>query len=222
MLEAMAREHPRVVFVASPNNPTANSFAGEALQTLIEAAPGGIVIDEAYYDFCGRTVVPLLRPYPHLMIFRTLSKVGMAGLRVGVLIANPTLIGEINKVRLPYNLNTYSQVAARVVLEHWELIAAQFQEIIRERERLSELLGRMPGVTVFATQANFLLARFAAGGAQVWEGLGAQGILVRQFSDPPILHDCLRITVGTPTENDLLVTALQTLLMQTQPLPPTS
>jgi histidinol-phosphate aminotransferase len=222
MLEAMAREHPRVVFVASPNNPTGNSFDGEALRVLIEAAPGGIVIDEAYYDFCGRTVVPLLQSYPHLMIFRTLSKVGMAGLRVGVLIANPTLIGEINKVRLPYNLNTYSQVVARVVLEHWELIATQFQEIVRERERLSECLGHMPGVTVFATQANFLLARFAAGGVRVWEGLGVQGILVRHFSAPPVLQDCLRITVGTPAENDLLVTALQAFLMQIQPSPPTS
>jgi len=221
MLDAITRERPRVIFLASPNNPTANYFDGEALRTLIEAAPRVIVIDEAYYDFCGRTLVPLLPSYPHLIILRTLSKVGLAGLRVGILIANPPLVGEIDKVRLPYNLNVYSQVAARIVLEHWELMAAQFQEIISERQRLSERLAHLPGVTVFPTQANFLLARFAAGGAMVWEALGAQGILIRHFAGPPALQDCLRITVGTPAENDLLVIALQALLVPMQPLPHT-
>jgi histidinol-phosphate aminotransferase len=221
LLEAIRRERPRVIFLASPNNPTANYFDSAALQALIEAAPGVIVIDEAYYDFCGRTLVPLLPSHPHLIIFRTLSKVGLAGLRVGILIANPVLVGEINKVRLPYNLNVYSQVAARVVLEHWQLITAQFQDVVRERERLSARLRHMSGVTVFPAQANFLLARFAAGGARVWEALGAQGILVRRFSGPPALQDCLRITVGTPDENDLLITTLEALLAQMQPLPST-
>jgi histidinol-phosphate aminotransferase len=221
LLEAIRRERPRVIFLASPNNPTANYFDSAALQALIEAAPGVIVIDEAYYDFCGRTLVPLLPSHPHLIIFRTLSKVGLAGLRVGILIANPVLVGEINKVRLPYNLNVYSQVAARVVLEHWRLITAQFQDVVRERERLSARLRHMSGVTVFPAQANFLLARFAAGGARVWEALGAQGILVRRFSGPPALQDCLRITVGTPDENDLLITTLEALLAQMQPLPST-
>jgi histidinol-phosphate aminotransferase len=221
LLEAIERERPRVIFLASPNNPTANCFDSAALQTLIEAAPGVVVIDEAYYDFCGRTLVPLLPSYPHLIIFRTLSKVGMAGLRVGILVANPALVGEIDKVRLPYNLSVYSQVAARVVLEHWPLMAAQFQEVIRERTRLSERLRSMPGVTVFPSQANFLLARFAAGGERVWEALGAQGILVRRFAGPPALQDCLRITVGTPDENDLLLTTLQALLAPLQPVLPT-
>jgi histidinol-phosphate aminotransferase len=219
MLAAMARERPRVVFVATPNNPTANGFEAEALRQLIEAAPGVIVIDEAYYEFSGRTVVPLLTTYPHLVVFRTLSKVGMAGLRVGILVGNPALVQEINKVRLPYNLNAYSQVAAEVVLQHWETIAPEFPQIIREREQLRERLGQIPGVTVFPSQANFLLARIAAGGAQVWKALGEQGILVRHFPGSSALQDCLRITVGTPAENDLLSTTLQAILAAMPPVP---
>jgi histidinol-phosphate aminotransferase len=218
MVAAIERERPRVTFLATPNNPTANCFAGEALRQLLEAAPGVVVVDEAYHAFSGQTVVPLLKAYPHLLVFRTLSKVGMAGLRVGILIGDPELIRQIDKVRLPYNLNSYSQIAAEVVLQHWEMIAPEFQMIIREREQLRERLAHIPGVTVYPSQANFLLAHIAAGGAKVWEALGARGILVRYFPGSAALHDCLRITVGTPAENDLLVTTLQTVAADLQPL----
>jgi histidinol-phosphate aminotransferase len=218
MLAAIAREQPRVIVIANPNNPTANCFEPEALLQLIAAAPGVIVIDEAYYEFSRQTVVPLLKAYPHLLVFRTLSKVGMAGLRVGILLGNPQLVQEINKVRLPYNLNGYSQVAAEVVLQHWELIAPEFQTIIRERERLHARLGQIPGVTVFPSQANFLLARIAAGAVQVWEALGEQGILVRCFPGSSALQDCVRITVGTPAENDLLITTLQAIMAAIPPV----
>jgi histidinol-phosphate aminotransferase len=219
MLEASERERPRIMFIATPNNPTANCFDGQAVRQLIEAAPGVIVIDEAYYDFSGQTVLPLLHAYPHLVIFRTLSKVGLAGLRVGILLANPGLIHEINKVRLPYNVNAYSQVAADVVLQYWDVIAPQFKEIRRERGLLSERLGKIPGVTVFPSDANFLLAHVSAGGAKVWEALGAQGILVRHFPGSAALKDCLRITVGTPAENETLVTALHAIVTAMQPPP---
>jgi len=142
----------------------------------------------------------------------------MAGLRVGMLIGDPELIRQIDKVRLPYNLNSYSQIAAEVVLQHWEMIAPGFQLIIREREQLRERLEQIPGVTVYPSQANFLLAHVAAGGAKVWEALGAHGILVRYFPGSAALQDCLRITVGTPAENDLLATALQTIAADLQPL----
>jgi histidinol-phosphate aminotransferase len=218
MHAALKREHPRVTFLATPNNPTANCFDDEAVRQLIDLAPGVIVIDEAYHEFSGQTVLPLLKTYPHLIVFRTLSKVGMAGLRVGILVGNPELVREIDKVRLPYNLNTYSQVAAEVVLQHWETIAPEFQTIIRERERLRKRLGRIPGVTVFPSQANFLLARVAAGGTKVWEALGEQGILVRHFPGSPALRDCLRITVGTPAENELLSSTLEAILAALQPV----
>ena len=130
----------------------------------------------------------------------------------------PGISVEINKVRLPYNLNAYSQVAAAVVLQHWEMLAPEFRDIIHERERLREGLERIPGVTVFPSQANFLLARIDAGAARVWEALGAHGILVRHFPGSPALQDCLRITVGTPPENELLTTTLQTIVATLQPL----
>jgi histidinol-phosphate aminotransferase len=218
MLAAIERERPRVVFLATPNNPTANCFDGDAVQHLIEAAPGVIIIDEAYHEFSGQTVLSLLKIYPHLIVFRTLSKVGMAGLRVGILVGNSELIQEINKVRLPYNLNVYSQVAAAVVLQHWETIAPEFQTIIRERDQLRERVGQIPGVTVYPSQANFLLARIAVGGARVWEALGEHGILVRHFPGAPALRDCLRITVGTPAENELLTSVLQAIVAALQPL----
>jgi len=218
MLAAAERVRPRVTFLATPNNPTANCFAGEAVRQLIEAVPGVIVIDEAYHAFSGQTVLPWLKAYSQLLVFRTLSKVGMAGLRVGILIGNPDLIQQLDKVRLPYNLNLYSQVAAEVVLQHWDMIAPEFQTIVRERQHLHARLERMPGVTVYPSQANFLLVHFAAGGAKVWEALGAHGILVRHFPGSPALQDCLRITVGTPSENELLTTALQTIVADLQPL----
>jgi histidinol-phosphate aminotransferase len=218
MLAAIADEQPRVTFLATPNNPTANCFASADVHQLIEAVPGVIVVDEAYYEFSRQTVLPRLQSYPHLLVFRTLSKIGMAGLRVGILVGDPELVYEINKVRLPYNLSAYSQVAAAVVLQHWEMIEPEFRVIIHERERLREGLGRIPGVTVFPSQANFLLARVGAGAARVWEALGGHGILVRHFPGSPALQDCIRITVGTPPENELLTTTLQTIVASLQPL----
>jgi histidinol-phosphate aminotransferase len=218
MLDVIAREQPRVIFIATPNNPTANCFQDAQVRELIEAAPGVIIIDEAYHPFSGQTFLPLLEAHPHLIILRTLSKIGMAGLRVGILAANPPLVRQIDKVRAPYNLNAYSQAAAEAVLHHWEHISPHVQEIIGERERLRERLSRLPGVTVYPSAANFLLARFAVGGLKVWEALGAQGILVRHYGESAGLKDCLRITVGKPTENDLLITALQATVAETQPL----
>jgi histidinol-phosphate aminotransferase len=219
MLEAIERQRPRITFIANPNNPTANCFASESLRQLIEAVPGTIVIDEAYHEFSGQTVIPLLHTHPHLLIFRTLSKVGMAGLRVGVLIGHPTLVRELNKARLPYNLNAYSQVAAEVILRHWEIIAPEFQTVRRSREWLRERLGQIPGVTVFPSQANFLLVRVATSAARIWNALGERGILVRHFPGSQALQDCLRITVGTAEENDLLLTALRA-IMADEPLLP--
>ena len=218
MRAAMERERPAVTFIATPNNPTANRFDDAAVRELIEASPGVVVVDEAYHPFSGQTFLPLLKTNPHLIILRTFSKIGLAGLRVGILLANPELIVQINKVRAPYNLNVYSQVAAEVVLAHWPLIAPQIQEILHERQRLCERLASFPGVTVYPSDANFLLVHFAMGGAKVWEALGAQGILVRRYGDASGLQDCLRITVGTPAENAILHTALQDITTAMQPL----
>jgi histidinol-phosphate aminotransferase len=215
---AMERGRPAVTFIATPNNPTANCFDAAAVHELITASPGVIVIDEAYHPFSGQTFLPLLKTHPHLVILRTFSKIGLAGLRVGMLLANPELVAQINKVRPPYNLNAYSQVAAQVVIAHWASIAPQLEEILHERQRLSDRLASLPGLTVYPSDANFLLVHFAMGGAKIWEALGAQGILVRRYGDAYGLRDCLRITVGTPAENDRLLTALQAIGPALQPL----
>jgi histidinol-phosphate aminotransferase len=220
MLHAMESEQPNVTFIATPNNPTANRFDEATVHGLIQAAPGVIAIDEAYHPFSGQTFLPCLKANPHLVILRTFSKIGLAGLRVGMLLGNPEVITQVNKVRPPYNLNVYSQVAAEVVLAHWDLLAPQIQEIIRERQRLCEGLAALPGVTVFPSEANFLLAHFAAGGAKVWEALGVHGILVRRYGHSYGLGDCLRITVGTPAENDVLLTALQAMTADMHPWSP--
>lgn len=218
MRTAMEREHPAVTFIATPNNPTANRFGDAAVRELIQAAPGVIVIDEAYHPFSGQTFLPLLKTNPHLVILRTFSKIGLAGLRVGILLANPELVAQINKVRAPYNLNAYSQVAAEVVLAHWQAIAPQIQAMLQERQRLVDRLASLPGVTVYPSDANFLLVHFAMGGAKVWEALGAQGILVRRYDESSGLRDCLRITVGMPAENDILCTALQAITTAMSPV----
>lgn len=218
MRQAMQRERPAVTFIATPNNPTANRFADAAVRELIEASPGVIAIDEAYYPFSGQTFLPLLKTHPQLVILRTFSKIGLAGLRVGMLLANPELIAEIDKVRAPYNLNAFSQAAAEVTLAHWDVMAARIREILQERQRLRERLAAFPGVTAYPSDANFLLVHFAMGGAKVWEALGARGILVRRYGDASGLQDCLRITVGTPSENDILLTALHAIIAELQPL----
>jgi histidinol-phosphate aminotransferase len=218
MRQAMERERPAVTFIATPNNPTANRFDEAAVRELIGAAPGIIAVDEAYHPFSGQTFLPMLEANPHLVILRTFSKIGLAGLRLGILLANAGLIAQINKVRAPYNLNAYSQAAAEVVLAHWASIAPQIQEILQERRRLGARLAALPGVTVYPSDANFLLVRFAMGGAKVWEALGAQGVLVRSYGDAYGLRDCLRITVGTPAENDILLTALQAITADLPPL----
>jgi histidinol-phosphate aminotransferase len=137
---------------------------------------------------------------------------------VGILVGHPELISEINKVRLPYNLNALSQRAAAVVLQHWEMLAPEFRTIIAERERLRQSLGRLPGVTVFPSQANFLLVRLDAGAARMWEALAEHGILVRHFPGSARLQNCLRVTIGTPAENTFLATTWQTIVESFQPL----
>jgi histidinol-phosphate aminotransferase len=135
------------------------------------------------------------------------------------LIANADLVHEINKVRLPYNLNVYSQAAAEVVLQHWDMIVPEFRTVVQERERLRARLGSLPGVTVFPSQANFLLAHIAMGGAKLWEALGEHGILVRHFPGLTALQDCVRITVGTPAENEFLASTMEAIVTAFQPLP---
>jgi histidinol-phosphate aminotransferase len=200
-LAAIAEYQPALVFIAYPNNPTGNLFDEAAITRIIEAAPGMVVMDEAYHAFAGKTFMPRLADYPNLLVMRTLSKSGLAGLRLGLIAGAGAWLGHVDKVRLPYNVNVLTQLVAEKVLQNQELLAQQAAAIKTERTRLFEGLKRIPGVQPFPSDANFIL--FKTGKAeQVFNGLRQRGVLIKNLHGAhPSLADCLRVTVGTPEED---------------------
>ncbi len=205
---------PRLSVFASPNNPTGNLFDRGVMERYLRTAPGIVVIDEAYHDFTGRSVVKLLAVHRNLVVLQTLSKIGLAALRLGILLADPRVVGELNKVRLPYNVGSFSQVAARTVLENPAFLADQISMILEERERLAVSLARLPGVSTFPSDANFILFRTSRSSREVFEELRQRGVLVRDLGgNPGLLHGCLRVTVGVRAENDSFVDAMRTIFV---------
>jgi histidinol-phosphate aminotransferase len=214
-VHAAMRDHrPAVIFVAYPNNPTGNLFEAEAIHALIEAAPGLVVVDEAYHAFAGRSFLPQLMRYPNLLVMRTLSKLGLAGLRLGMLIGRPEWLSELDKLRLPYNVNVLTQRIAERVLRRPDVLEAQAAEIRNGRARLMAGLQSLPGVRAFPSEANFILFRVPRADA-VFAGVKARGVLIKNLSGShQSLADCLRVTVGTPDENSQFLSALQQSLLQ--------
>ena len=209
MLAAIARESPALVFIAYPNNPTGNLFPAADVERILRAAPGLVVVDEAYYAFADGSFLPRAAEFPNLVVLRTVSKIGMAGLRLGYAVAAPEWIAEFDKVRQPYNVNALTQAVAAVLLREGALLEAQAATIRGERARLGAALAALPGVTVFPTQTNFVLARFPDA-PRAFEALRGAGILVKNLHGwHPLLEQCLRITVGAPAENDALLAALK-------------
>jgi len=200
---------PRLSVFASPNNPTGNLFDRGIMERYLRAAPGIVVIDEAYHDFAGQSVVDLLARHRNLVVLQTLSKIGLAALRLGILLAAPQVVAELNKVRLPYNVGSFSQVAAQTVLENPVFLEGQIRMILAERERLAAALSRLPGVTTFPSDANFILLRTDRPSRDVFEALMRRGVLVRDLGgNPGMLHRCLRVTVGLKAENDSFLEAM--------------
>ena len=202
----MRAERPALVFLAYPNNPTGVLYPRPEVRRVIEAAPGLVVLDEAYHVFAGETFMDELPRYANLLVLRTVSKLGLAGLRLGYLAGRPEWLAQFNKVRQVYNVNVLTEAAALFVLEHLDVLEAQAAEIRAERERLESALRAMPGVTLFPSRANFFLVR-VRDAARTYEGLRREGVLVRNLH--PALANCLRITVGTPDENRILLNALK-------------
>lgn len=209
---AIKKKMPRVVFISYPNNPTGNCFSEEKIIEIIKRKDAAVVVDEAYFDFSGKTVLPHIKKYENLIILRTLSKIGLAGLRVGILIARPEIVKEINKVRLPYNVNSLSQAAAKVVLENRNVIDKQIKAIIRESERLYKGLRRVDGITPFPSEGNFILFRTEKNANKIYQGLIKKGILIRNMNQKGLLNNCLRVAVGTSYENRYFLEALRTLI----------
>jgi histidinol-phosphate aminotransferase len=216
-MSAAMREHrPAVVFIAYPNNPTGNLFDDAAIERVIAEAPGLVVVDEAYQPFAGRTFMPRLVDFPNLVVVRTLSKLGLAGIRLGYAAGRPEWMREFDKVRGPYNINVLTQVVAETVLDHHEVLDGQAASIRAERERLFAECSRLPGVTVFPSAANFLMLR-VPDAQKVFEGIRARGILVKSLHGGiALLDQCVRFTVGTPEENTLLLAAFRETLAELQ------
>ncbi len=213
-LAAIAERRPAVVFICYPSNPTGNLFAREDIRTIIEAAPGIVVVDEAYSAFCDGSFFEELPRYPNLLILRTVSKLGLAGLRLGFLVGDAAWLHELDKIRLPYNISVLTQASAEFALSHYPVLLDQTRRIRAERARLAEALATLPGVTPFPSQANFILFRVTAGrAAELFQRLKDQGVLIKNLHGAhPALHDCLRVTVGTPEENQAFLSALRTAL----------
>jgi len=216
LLEALERHRPAVLFLACPNNPTGNLFDPAWVERLLEAAPGLVVVDEAYAPFCEATWLDRAGGHPRLLVLRTLSKLGLAGLRLGLLAGPPAWLEQIGKLRLPYNIGVLNQASALFALEHWGVLEGQARRIRADRARLERALkdrcrGERAGVTaVYPSQANFVLFRVRPGHAEaVFEGLRRRGVLIRLLHGAgPGLEDCLRVTVGTPEENAAFLEAL--------------
>ncbi len=202
----------RVIFLACPNNPTGNRFVSDAVRKILDSVKAAVVIDEAYYSFSGKSWVPLLDEYPNMIILRTLSKIGFAGLRIGVLAASKPIIAELNKIRLPYNINMLSQTAAVTALRHSDAIDEQISLLISEREKLYNDLSRMQGVTAYPSETNFIMIRTASDASVIHKKLKQTGILIKNLNRPGSLKNCLRVTIGTPEENKEFLKTLKKIL----------
>ncbi|MBL0142741.1 MAG: histidinol-phosphate transaminase [Betaproteobacteria bacterium] len=208
-LAAVGRLRPALTWIAYPNNPTGTLFSREAILAIVEASPGLVVVDEAYYAFSGgASLLSEVGRHPNLVLVRTVSKLGLAGLRLGLAVGPADWLEEFDKVRLPYNVNVLSAAAAEFILSRREVLEGQTRRIVLDRARLEEGLDAIPGVTRFPSAANFVLVR-VADAPRTFESLKARGILVRTLhGSHPLLANCLRLTVGAPDENARLLAAL--------------
>jgi histidinol-phosphate aminotransferase len=214
---ALVEEHaPTIVFVCSPNNPTGTVEPAETIEALL-AANGShlVVVDEAYGEFAPWSALELVRDDRPLVVVRTYSKVwSMAALRLGFAVAPPWVVDELEKVVLPYHLASATQIAGRLALDLGSEMGDRVSRLVTERERVAAQLATVDGITCYPSGANFLLFHCAGDGHALWERMVGHGVLVRDFSRWPRLDDCLRVTIGTPGENDAFLAALRASLQE--------
>jgi len=211
MLAAIREHRPAVIFIAYPNNPTANLFDRADIEAIIATAPGLVVIDEAYHAFAGESFLADAGQFENVLLLRTLSKQGLAGLRLGILAGSPVWLDEFDKVRLPYNLGVLAQASGLFALEHLDVMAEQMAQIRQDREQLYHALDGIDGITVWPSHTNFLLFRCERRPAgEVFKGLLSAKVLVKNLDGAGnALKGCLRVTVGTPQENAAFLRALE-------------
>lgn len=204
-------DDPDIIFLATPNNPTGNCFSQDRITEIIGNTGGLVVVDEAYCDFSGVSHMDRLSEYPNLVILQTMSKIGFASLRLGMLFASKEITEIINKIRLPYNINSLSQTAAEFALDNFEYIGHNIEIIKAERARVFGRMKIIPAVEAFNTDANFILFR-VENADRVYKQLIERDILIRNFNTPGRLENCMRVTIGTPSENDEFLKALTAIL----------
>lgn len=210
LVRTIDEQQPDVTIICSPNNPTGCVIETADLGKLLRTSRGLVVIDEAYHEFAGESVVPLLAEHDNLIVLRTFSKaMAFAALRIGYLLGAPELVVEIRKAVLPYNLNAFSQIAAEVAIEKYpELLGPTVKAIVSERERLYSELGKIRGLHPLKSHANFMVVKRDTDAKPIFDELLKRDILVRDVSGYPLLAEYFRFNVGTPEENDRLLRAL--------------
>ena len=207
-LSAIKTHKPKLIFIAYPNNPTGNAFDRGAIETIITSTEAMVVLDEAYYAYADDSFLMDIAKYPNLVLLRTVSKIGFAGLRLGLLIGAKDTVSELDKLRLPYNINTLTQVSANFLLQEKDEIDKNAQAILAERSNLSTALSTIDGLSVYSSQANFILFK-APGANALFEALKTQGVLIKNLSSAPNLDNCLRVTVGSAEENALFISIVE-------------
>jgi histidinol-phosphate aminotransferase len=209
MLTAVDQHRPSVIYIAYPNNPTAKLWDDAVIEKIVEAAPGLVVIDEAYQPFSSRTYLDRITRHGHVLLMRTLSKFGLAGVRIGYMMGPAALIAQIEKVRPPYNISVLNCEAALFALEHAGVFAAQAQDLRQQRGAVQRALAELPGVKAWPSDANMILAR-VPDAQKAFDGMKSLGVLVKNVSKMhPLLANCLRLTIGTADENARMLAALK-------------
>lgn len=211
LLESIKTQQPAIIFLAYPNNPTGNLFDTNAIKSIIENSQGLVILDEAYAPFTDASFIAELPNYKNLLVMRTVSKLGLAGLRLGFIAGNPEIIEQLNKVRLPYNINILTQCSAEFALSKPEIFQEQTNTLRNERARVFLQLSTLSGITPFPSSANFILFRTAKGKAtETFAALKEKGILIKTLAPQQgLLSDCLRVTIGKPDENNAFINALK-------------
>ena len=211
-LDQIERRNPALVFISYPNSPTGNCFDETKIEAIIAKSSGIVVVDEAYGYFSGKTLLPLLSKYDNLMILKTLSKVGLAAMRLGFLIGRASFVRELDKVRLPYNINALSQVAAGFYMDHLTFFLNQAAEVVKRRNELFEALRKIGGIHPCPTDANFIFLRCDLDADRIHEDLIARGVLIKNLNGPGVLKNCMRVTVGSREENGEFLQALRSVI----------
>ena len=211
LLAAIEQHQPALIFLAYPNNPTGVRFAREEVAAVIQAASGVVVVDEAYGSFSDDSFLPQAGKHEKLVVMRTLSKVGFAGLRIGYACGHPSLMSELAKIVPPYNMNQLSLTAAKFALRHYDWVQTQVETLKQEREKLAAQLTALPDYTVFPSKANFITVRVPDADA-VFQQLKKHNILIKKLhGSHPLLAQCLRFTVGTPEQNQQVLNVLHSI-----------